>query len=91
MEVIIEFHGITSIKEKRREMNSVKSRLIRKFRMSVAEIDLQQSLQFAQIGCAYVSNKKGLGDAVMQKALHFIESNIAGRVHDCQMHAEQYG
>lgn len=90
LQIIIEFPGMASIKDKRREIVSLKSRLSRKFRMSAAEIDLQKSLQFTQLGCAYVSNEQILGERVMQKAVDFIEANISGRVHDFQIHSETY-
>ncbi|GAG80526.1 unnamed protein product, partial [marine sediment metagenome] len=44
---IIDLPGISSIKEKRRIIQSIKERMQRKFKLSVAEVDLQDSLRFA--------------------------------------------
>ncbi len=90
LQVIVEFPGVLSIKDKRRDLNSIKQRLIRKFHLSAAEVDLQQSLQFAQIGCAYVSNDKEVGESVMRKALDFLEFCAPGRLHDFQIYSEIY-
>ncbi|AFG37519.1 hypothetical protein Spiaf_1456 [Spirochaeta africana DSM 8902] len=90
LQVIIEFPGVTSIKEKRRSLVSLKSKLMHKFKLSAAEVDLQQSLQFGQIGCAYVSNKQSLGESVLHKALDFLETAAPGRVHDFQIYSEIY-
>ncbi len=90
LQMIIEIPGATSIKEKRSVLVSFKTRLAHKFKLSVAEVDLQQSLQFAQIGCAYVTNKQSHGESVLQKAVDYVEANIPGRIHDFQIHSEIY-
>lgn len=90
IQFIVELPEATNIKEKRRLIKSLNDRLVRKFRMSVAEVDLQQSLSFAQIGAAYVSNSTQFGESVMQKVITFIENEAPGRVHDISVHSEQY-
>ncbi len=71
-------------------VKSLTDRLHRKFKLSIAEVDLQESLSFAQIGAAYVSNSVRFGDSVMQKVITFIEDEAPGRVHDISVHSEQY-
>ena len=49
IQLLIELHDITSIKDKRRAVKSLKDKLIRRYRISVAEVDLQHSLSFTQL------------------------------------------
>ncbi len=86
----IDLPGITSLKEKRQILRSLKERLQRKFKLSVAEIDLQDSLKFAQIGCALISNSRQYGESVLQKALNFSENMVPGRIRDTEIFSELY-
>jgi len=90
LQIIFELPEATSIKDKRRVVNSVKDRLRHKFRLSCAEVDLLDSLRFAHVGAALVSNSREFGEGVLQKALAFVEDGFALRVHDAQIHSEQY-
>jgi uncharacterized protein YlxP (DUF503 family) len=67
-----------------------KERLRLKFRVSCAKVDLQDSLGYAQLGAAMVSNSKEFGEKVMQKALSFVEGNLALKVYDAQIHSEDF-
>tara|TARA_B100000614_G_scaffold175049_3_gene156336 strand:+ start:481 stop:771 length:291 start_codon:yes stop_codon:yes gene_type:complete len=87
---ILEIPDLTSIKDKRRIVVSLRDRLIRKFKVSAAEVDLHDSLSFAQIGVALVCNDRRHGERVMQKVLTFIEDQLPGRVHEVQTHTEIY-
>ena len=88
IQLIIELPEIDSIKEKRRLVNSIKDKLHKKFRLAVAEVDLQESLSFTQIGAAFVSNSKQFGEQVLQKALRFMEDTVPGRLQDVQIYSE---
>jgi uncharacterized protein len=90
IQLIIELPDLESIKDKRRIVNSVKDKLHKRFRLSTAEVDLQDSLSFAQIGGALVSNSKVFGESVLQKALSFVENEVPGRVQDVQILSEFY-
>ncbi|TVR02857.1 MAG: DUF503 domain-containing protein [Spirochaetaceae bacterium] len=90
IQFIIELPDVTSIKEKRRIVHSVRDRLIRKYKLSVAEVDLLDSLAYSQIGAALVSNSKRYGETVMHKVLAFLEDECEGRLHDVQIISEQY-
>src|SRR5208337_3351587 len=56
--LIIELPESASLKDKRSVVSSVKQRLRTKFRFSCAEVDLLDSLAFAEIGAALVSNSR---------------------------------
>jgi len=90
IQMIVEIPGITSIKEKRRIILSLKDKLRRKYKLSVAEVDLQESLTFSQIGGAYVSNSKELGEKILNKALVFVEDTFPGRIQDVQIYSELF-
>jgi uncharacterized protein YlxP (DUF503 family) len=90
IQLIIELPDIDSIKEKRRLVNSVKEKLHKKFKLAAAEVDLQESLSFTQIGAACVSNSKQYGEQVLQKALRFVEDSVPGRLQDVQIYSETF-
>lgn len=90
IQVILELPEVTSIKEKRRIVKSLKERLQHRYKISAAEVDLQESLMFTQIGGAVISNSRQHGESVMQKVLSFIEDESIGRVQDVSITSEQY-
>jgi len=90
VQFIIELPGIGSIKDKRRIVKSLKVRLQQRYKLSVSEVDLQDSFSFAQIGAAYVSNSRSFGESVLQKAMSFVEGEVPGRIRDVQIYSELY-
>lgn len=90
MQLILEIPDIASLKEKRRIVKSVKDRLYRKFKLSIAEIDLHNSLTFSQIGAALVTNSKDYGEKVLQKALSLLEDEVPARIQDVHIHTERF-
>ena len=90
IQLIFEIPEVTSLKEKRQIIRSVKDKLQRRFHMSVAEVDLQDSLSFAQIGGALVSNSKTFGESVMNKAFEMIEREVPVRIHDMSIYSEEF-
>ncbi|GHU64943.1 hypothetical protein FACS189447_02950 [Spirochaetia bacterium] len=90
IQLIFEIPDVDSIKEKRRIIRSVREKLQRRFHMSAAEVDLQDSLSFAQIGGALVSNSKTFGETVMQKAFEMIEKEVPVRIQDMSIHSEEF-
>ncbi len=90
IQIVIEIPGLESLKEKRRIVKSLKDRISHKYKVSISEVDLLDSLQFAQLGAAKVSNSKKFGETVMQKILTFVEKNIPGRLIDAQIMTERF-
>lgn len=90
IQLIIELPELSSIKEKRRIVNSLKSKLQHRYKVSIAEVDLLSSLTFTQIGAAVVSNSKKYGESIMQKTLTFIEDEVPGRIQDVQIYSEMF-
>jgi uncharacterized protein YlxP (DUF503 family) len=90
IQFIFEIPDVESIKDKRRIIRSVKDKLQRRFHMSAAEVDLQDSLTFAQIGGALVSNSRTFGETVLQKAFRMIEMEMPVRIQDMKIHSEEF-
>jgi uncharacterized protein YlxP (DUF503 family) len=90
IQMIFQIPEVDSIKEKRRIIRSVKDKLQRRFNMSVAEVDLQDSLSFAQIGGALVSNSRAFGETVLHKAFEMIERDVPVRIQDMSLHSEEF-
>ncbi|MDR2798378.1 MAG: DUF503 domain-containing protein [Treponema sp.] len=90
IQIIFEVPEVDTIKEKRRILRSVKDKLQRRFHLSVAEVDLQDSLCFAQIGGALVSNSKDFGETVLHKALAMIEQEVPVRIQDVRIYSEAF-
>ena len=90
IQFIIELPDVASIKEKRRIVNSIRDRLIRKYRISVAEVDLHQSLAYSQMGAVMVSNSRRYGESVMHKVLSFLENECEGRLHDVKIVSQSF-
>jgi uncharacterized protein YlxP (DUF503 family) len=90
IQMILEIPDVGSLKEKRRIVRSVKDKLQRRFHISAAEVDLNDSLSFAQIGGALVSNSKTFGESVLQKAFAMIENEVPVRIQDINIHSEEF-
>ena len=74
--LILQIHlpGCSSLKEKRRRLKPLLSRLHREFNISVAEIDHMDVWQSATIACALVSNGHGHTQRSLQKVIDWIET-----------------
>jgi len=90
IQMIFEIPDVESIKDKRKIVRSVKDKLQRQFHMSAAEVDLQDSLSFAHIGGALVSNSRSFGESVLNKAFSMIEQEIPVRIQDVQIYSEEF-
>ena len=90
IQILFEIPDVDSIKEKRKIIRSIKDKLKRRFHMSAAEIDLQDSLSFGQIGGALVSNSKTFGETVMHNAFEMIEKEMPVRIQDMSIHSEEF-
>ena len=90
IQIIFELPDVINIKEKRRIIKSVLDKMRRRFHMTAAEVDLQDSLSFAQIAGALVSNSKVFGEKVLQKAFNLIENETPVRIQDMKIHSEEF-
>ncbi len=65
--------GNDSLKGKRGRLKPILVRLPREFNMAVAETDLQDVWQSAEIGLVTVSNDVGLVQSLLEKSVQWIE------------------
>lgn len=70
----IHLPGCSSLKEKRRRLKPLLTRLHREFNISVAEIEEMDVWQDAIIQCSLVSNNSGHAQRGLQKVTAWIES-----------------
>jgi uncharacterized protein YlxP (DUF503 family) len=90
IQMIFEIPGAESLKDKRQIIRSLKDKLQRRFRISAAEVDLQDSLTFAHIGGALVSNSREFGETVLNKAFKMIEDETPVRIQDVRIYSEEF-
>jgi len=88
--LIVELGEASSLKDKRRTVSAIKEKLRHRYRLSCAEVDLQDSLRFAQLGAALVSNSREYGEKVLHDAVTFVEDHYDIDVHEAQIHSETY-
>jgi uncharacterized protein len=90
IQIIFEIPDISNIKEKRRVIKSVLEKMRKRYHLSAAEVDLNDSLSFAQVGGAIVSNSKTFGETVLRKAFDMIEKETHVRIQDMKIHSEEF-
>ena len=90
IQVLFEIPDAESLKEKRKIIRSIKDKLRQRFFMSAAEIDLQDSITFGQIGGALVSNSRTFGESVMNKAFKMIENEMPVRIQDMSIYSQEF-
>ena len=73
---------VDSLKGKRQILRSLKDRLRDRFQVAVAEVDHQDVWQRATLALACVSHDARHANAVVSKAMDFIEDHVEGRVLD---------
>ena len=64
-----------SLKEKRMVVKSLRDKLRNRFEISVNEVAFQDLHQRARLGVAFIAHDNGSADALLEKVVHFIETN----------------
>lgn len=88
--LILELPESSTIKDKRSVVSGIKNRLHGKYRLSCSEIGLLDSLSFAEIGAALVSNSAIFGEKVLNDAIRFVEAYYPVTIHESQIHSEVF-
>ena len=84
--ITLRLSGSSSLKDKRRVINSIRDRVRSKFNVAVAEVDRNDAWQTAVIGVTCVSNSARHADRTLDNVLAFIESDRPdAEVIDCEM------
>lgn len=66
--------GSTSLKEKRRVLKSIQTKVRNRFNLSVAEVGYQDDWQRAKLAFAGVGSQKKVVERELRKASHLLES-----------------
>ena len=64
-----------SLKDKRRILQSIITRVKNKYNVSISEVDDQDLWQVATIGIAYVTDSTSQANEVLSKVIDFISNN----------------
>jgi hypothetical protein len=76
----IRLNGTRSLKDKRRVIQSLLTRLNREFGLACAEVGDNDIWGRALLGLAYVSNEGRHAEEVLRRAVLWLEGNIDGEV-----------
>ncbi|MYA60759.1 MAG: DUF503 domain-containing protein [Chloroflexi bacterium] len=72
-QVSLHIHASSSLKDKRRVVHSVVSKLRNKHSVSAAEVGANDSWRSAKIGISIVSGDMRTADQILERALAFVE------------------
>ncbi len=78
----LELPGVTSLKEKRRILKSLLTRLRNDFNLSIAEVGRNDVHRQAEIGAAIVANDSSYGYQVMDKVISRIAAGSSAILAD---------
>ncbi len=75
LHVDIRLDGNESIKAKRSVLNSVQDQVRNRFNVSIAEVDMNDVLNFAALGVVVASNEQKHANQVLSQVENFLESH----------------
>lgn len=80
--IIIKLYApwVHSLKEKRKIVKSICSKISNKFNVSVAEVDEQNTHQTIILGFAYVSINAIQADRIFEHIINFVEDNTDAEI-----------
>jgi uncharacterized protein len=90
LKIELRFHPVSSIKEKRNMVNSVKEKIRSRFKTAIAEVDDQDLYNSSVIGISYISNSRNHAVTKGQNIITFLESNESEIFHDYNLLVEEY-
>jgi len=80
--ITLMLHGNSSLKGKRSILRGIKGKVSNSFNVSVAEVDLQDSLQRAVLGIAAVGNDRPFINSLIDKVINKIEEMNTAEIID---------
>ncbi len=78
-------YGVGSLKEKRRIIKSIISRIRNRFNVSIAETDYNDSLLWAQIGFSMTGNDSRLVNSKVDKLLNMVDEIGLAQIVDTEI------
>ncbi|MGD2077840.1 MAG: DUF503 domain-containing protein [Chloroflexota bacterium] len=73
--ITLQLYGVDSLKDKRRVLKSIRTRLTRQFNVAIAEIDNHDTWQTSVICVVSVGTDPGYLHGLMERAVAWIEKN----------------
>jgi hypothetical protein len=74
-----------SLKEKRRVISSLKDRIRHSFNVSIAELESQDSHQFAVLGVALVTNERRFAEVILGQVVNLVRSHPVAQLLDYEV------
>lgn len=71
-----------SLKEKRKRLSGLKSRLTKKYNVAFSELEFQNKWQRTQIGIVTLNSNKRPIESVFHKIIDDVEKNVDGHIID---------
>jgi len=90
LRMVLKLGETSTIKDKRKIVLAIKDKLHHRYKLSCAEVDLLDSITFAEIGAALVSNSPQFGEKVLRDAVTFVEAHYPVELYEVQTHYEIY-
>jgi uncharacterized protein YlxP (DUF503 family) len=76
----IHFPYSQSLKDKRKELNSLKDRIRQKYNIALAELDYQDTWQRTKIGIVTLNSQPAVVENILAKILKDVEGHVNGDV-----------
>ncbi len=76
----IHFPYSQSLKDKRKELNSLKGRIRQNYNIALAELDYQDTWQRTKIGIVTLNSQAGMVKDILTKILKDVEGQINGDI-----------
>lgn len=76
----IHFPYSQSLKDKRKELNSLKDRIRKKYNIALAELDYQDTWQRTKIGIVTLNSQPAVVENILAKILKDVEGHVNGDV-----------
>jgi uncharacterized protein YlxP (DUF503 family) len=76
----IHFPYSQSLKDKRKELNSLKGRIRQKYNVALAELDYQDTWQRTKLGIVTLNSQPTVVENILAKILRDVEDHVNGHV-----------
>ncbi len=76
----IHFPYSQSLKDKRKELNSLKDRIRQKYNVALAELDYQDTWQRTKLGIVTLNSQPAVVENILAKILRDVEDHVNGDV-----------
>jgi len=75
-----------SLKEKRKRLSGLKSRLTKKYNVAISELEYQNKWQRTKIGMVSLNSQKRPVESLFSKIIEDVEKNIDGQILGYETH-----